>query len=190
MSFLEDRTRFLSTFGQAILSWNSAEARLRYLLVVICGKQPSTYVLTAGLGSQGLLQALRAISPTQKPEVAEAIKAVCAYYETIRGYRNYYVHGFTAMAFRDNQAFGAIAMMEARDVFRIAEDYVAPSELETLIERCDLLGHAIAAIIDTLEPVEGAMAHPVLPTSQSLHPPGKLVKTLRYPIKPPSAETS
>jgi hypothetical protein len=159
---------------------------MRYLLMVLCGKKPSTYVLTAELGSQGLLQGLRAISATQSAEIAAAIKAVCKYYETLRAYRNYYVHGLTAIAYSDGHAIGAIAMMEAKEVLRIAEDRITLSEVQALTEQSDLLRRALSALLDTVEPREGSMAHPVLPTSQSLHPPGALKKTLRYPLGPPA----
>jgi len=190
VSYADMRRNYLANFGELIITWNQAEGVLRNLLMSVCGRSPATYILTAELGSRGLTDGLNAIAVTQNENVKEAILAVVILYDRLREYRNYYVHGLTAIGVRNGVGFGSANMASAKGKLGFSTDEVPVEQLDDLTKRLRLLTTASIAILDTIDPQEGSMVPQALPTRATLPIPDRLRKNLRYPLNDPQPPQS
>jgi hypothetical protein len=184
------QAEFEGALGAAIIAWNQAEMVIRGLLVTLSGDGMVSYILTAELGSQGIIDALNAIAPMKGKELRVAIVTVSAYYERLRAYRNYYVHGLMASGSDGKEASGLIYTSSAKGKFGIAQDIVPIDQVKWLRERCLDLMKGGAAITSRLRLPELPAEPPILPTPQTLVRPPPLRKSLRYPLNdPPPPQT-
>lgn len=187
--YADVRRDFLAALGEAIVAWNQAENVLRNLLLTLCGGSPASYVLTADLSSQGIIDGLKAISPTQTIEVCEAVSAVCKYYERIRAYRNYYVHGIIALGWNTTTKIGSglINTSSSKGKLAFHMEQIETDKLAQLREWANTLMKAAGAIIDVANPQAGSFADPTLPTAQTLVPPVTLQKKAHFPLNDPQS---
>lgn len=93
---------FYRSYGFAVYAWNRAEQSVRNLLATIAAEDihaqsnPRAVILTAELGSRGIVQALQSFAnATMEAEAQDAVIFLVRYFEIVLSYRNYYVHGVT-----------------------------------------------------------------------------------------------
>lgn len=125
-------TPFYSALGELIVIWNQAENRLRAILVGLCGIGPRTWILTAELGAISLENALRSSSqdialPDLKPHIEACIK----WFNLLREYRNYYVHGIIDV----NISFGYISQTSAKNGLVLHGEVIDVTALSDLIKK-------------------------------------------------------
>ena len=192
----EDEASYIVAFGRMVMAWNRAEASLRQLLAGLCGGNTieanlKARIVTAELGSAGLTYALNSFAANLlPPEVAERVEHAVKYYDRLRVYRNYYVHGITSVTTATQQALGIIIMMTAKNELVEHQDFIAVDRLQWLEEKSEVLHTFAVAIMRHLfwsGPAVGSPREP-LPDMQSL--PDSLVKNrvnLREKFPPPPA---
>lgn len=86
-------------------------------------------ILTAELGTTGLADALRALAINVLPEdVGKSVSHAVDYFERVRSYRNYYVHGVTDIINSTSGPHGFIInfaakgkLIEHRDIVSVAD---------------------------------------------------------------------
>jgi len=186
------RREYLIHLGESLIAWNQAEMVLRGLLTRLCGEGLVSLILTAELGSQGMVDALRSISPLHSKEFNVAINTIAKYYETLRAYRNYYFHGLIAVSsgIEIQKASGLLNVASSKGKLGVATQNIPLSEIDTLRSRCETLMGATGDLIDLMFPQEGSRVNPPLPTPESLPPPPTLKKQLRYPLNDPPQQPS
>jgi hypothetical protein len=153
--------------------------------VTLCGQSAAIEILTAELSAVSLIQALNAISVTLDPPIMAAVESVTEYFDVLREYRNYYVHGIRAIGIRSEVGVGLTFMASAKGKLRYAEDHVTSHDLNTLKTQAQVLTKATVAILDTVFPRQGSQVNPPLPSTETFPPPDRLKKTLRYPLNEP-----
>jgi hypothetical protein len=179
----EARKEYTAAFGEMVVAWNVAENMLRLLLYTLCGKTTAVRILTAELSAMGIVQGLNSISDTLYGPVKDAVLTVCARYDRMREYRNYYVHGIAAVSYSEGIAEGTAYMVSAKNELRVAIDRVPADQLNNLNDHLVRLQQSTIAILDTIDPQEGSAAFPPLPSLERSPLPDRLTKTLRYPLR-------
>ena len=182
MSHASLRLEYSAALGETIVTWNRAEGAFRALLATLCGESAAAQIVTAELGGVGITNALNAIAVTLDAPIKTAVESVAKYFDVLREYRNYYVHGIQAIGVADGAGVGRAFMASAKGELKYAEDTVTSNDLNALKTQAEELTQAIIAILDTVSPREGSRAKSPLPTSETLIPPDKLKKTIRYPL--------
>ena len=128
----------LCTMGRIIFNWNSIENCTRNLLNTLVKAGAKSTIVTAHMGTQDQINALKTIANTyldrdQKEHILHAIKL----YERLRGYRNYFVHGFSALQMGSSPMAGMVDI-KAKGQFVIEELPLTSDNLAKLshIIRC------------------------------------------------------
>lgn len=109
MSFpRSEHAPILSKVGELASVWNTLEQSIRYLLMFTlerqCPPTPLAQILTAHMGSVTLCEALRtAANEFTEGDLQARILHAVSYVEALRGYRNYYLHGFTHVGWRGRE---------------------------------------------------------------------------------------
>jgi hypothetical protein len=139
----KNRNDFCVAFADLLITWNAAERAATKMLNHLCGNSPQTYILTSELGALGLQNALSsmAFGIVDAPFV-DALKHGVDYFDRVREYRNYYVHGIHAVgSVNTEEAFGMIEMLSAKKQFAIDEERVP---IERLAEVKMMAGNLFA----------------------------------------------
>lgn len=176
-------TPFLIAFSHMILTWNNAEGTLRGLLAHFIGSESlreflKSQILIAELGTTGLADALRALAINILPQdVGKSVSHAVDYFERIRSYRNYYVHGVTSILPVKSGPHGLIVNITAKGKLVEHKDYVPVADLAFVTDHSTALQNYVTRISAhlhwTAEFVGGS--HPPLPEPPQL--PKKLTKT-------------
>ena len=121
------------SLAEFITAWNRAEATYRSLLVAICGGTPAAYILTAGLGSRGLKDALLSYASDgmTDPELS-AIKHAVEFYDRVLAFRNYYVHGIQRISYNIHARVGVgeVQSVSSKGRFTVHEEIISQVEIE------------------------------------------------------------
>lgn len=91
--------------GMIVVGWNRCELHIRELLKALTTagdvlRQRAIEPIIVELGTVGMAQALNCLAeefPTEQHDIAEGVRHVANMYERCRAYRNYYVHGISAV---------------------------------------------------------------------------------------------
>jgi hypothetical protein len=121
-----NRKEFLVEIAEFLLTWNQAERMAARVLNHLCGESAQTYILTAELGALGLTNALASMAADiVEPPFDEAIRYGIEYFDRVRVYRNYYIHGIRAVgSINDERAFGVIDTASAKGKFTLHEERI------------------------------------------------------------------
>lgn len=191
--YKEDLSRFAVSFMRAVIAWNNAESTARRILIAFGGKSFGLIVAAEHLGNRALKEALLTLCDTlsddDAPEVTELASHIAHFVEgmdTLRAYRNFYVHSLklTGKSPENPKTFrGFLQSVEARGRYAFVSHHLTTEELEHFMVNTLTLegyGKAIAAAIpghrNALHALDGE-------PSPSLHKPtwpGKLKKHRNY----------
>lgn len=176
-------TPFLIAFAHMILTWNMTEGTMRGLLAHFIGSESVREVLkgrilTAELGTTGLADALRALAINILPEdVGKPVSHAVDYFERVRSYRNYYVHGITNILNSTSGPHGFIISFAAKGKLIEHKDLVSVADLAFVTDHSmDLKNYItrIGAHLQWTAELFGG-SRPPLPEQPQL--PKKLTKT-------------
>lgn len=160
---------FLAAFGHMIITWNIAESALRRLLAGLCGAKSVADILkakivTVELGPIGLADALKTFADIiLPPSPAEAVNHAVKYYDRIRAYRNYYVHGITGIIPVSDGPHGFILITTAKGTLTENKDIVSLNDIKTLTGHANQLHWYVEAIISHLFSEEALFSLPHKP---------------------------
>src|ERR1700734_1868203 len=92
----------LARLGQVVIRWNDLEDRIRSLLLILCGDHNYAHeILTANMSANALGESLDTIGREMSPD---AIKGEIVYcirlFDTLREYRNYYIHSASSISLK------------------------------------------------------------------------------------------
>ncbi len=176
-------TPFLIVFAHMILTWNMTEGTMRGLLAQFIGSDSArdvlkSRILTVELGTTGLADALRALAVNILPQdVGKSVSHAVDYFERIRSYRNYYVHGTTNILNATSGPHGFIVNMAAKGKLVEHKDRVSVPDLAFVTDHSMTLRNYVTGIschlLWTAEFDGGS--RPLLPEPPQL--PKKLTKT-------------
>jgi hypothetical protein len=80
--------------GEVVIEWNQTEGRARRMLSkLIQPPSDANYILLAHMGNTTLTDAIKAYSELQSAEMKDLLAHYCNYFDRLREYRNFYVHG-------------------------------------------------------------------------------------------------
>ena len=143
------------SLAEFITAWNRVEASYRALLIAICGKTPAAYILTAGLGSRGLGEALRsyAADGMTDPHLS-AVKHAVEFYNRVLGFRNYYVHGIQRIAYSAHArvAVGEVQAVSSKGRFVLHDELISQAEIEAARSMTIRLHHALLELLQCFDP--------------------------------------
>lgn len=162
------------SLGLIVITWNAAENSMRTILRCILsqadfdrGRLVEPLIVEAG--AVGLVQALNCAAdefPEDAPDVAEAIRAATTFFERVRPYRNYYVHGVNGVTsyglkFDDEAIESDLPISEMMEVGPFAQVYVKSGKHKSKfgmdwVERETLsdFNNLVADFVDYLQSVE------------------------------------
>lgn len=85
----------LIEMGRLVFNWNSLERILVQILNLLTGTFPKNQVVTAHMGTSAICDAMKTVANEfHKDDEQKHILHCVSIFETLRDYRNYYVHGF------------------------------------------------------------------------------------------------
>lgn len=144
----------LAKFGHMITVWNDTEYQWRSSLLMM--ENPDTYetsataeILATHLGSMQLIQSAK----TFATEILDGPSQTCmleaiAQLDIIREYRNYYVHGFQGVGWRqDTTPIGYLLTVSARGRLTQHDQWVEEANIDLLIDRLDALRLVFGSIL-------------------------------------------
>jgi hypothetical protein len=126
------KSDFLAAFGEIVMEWNQTEARARRFLFDMIGDLgASSYILLAHLGNVGLTDAISAYKEMLSPDLSEHIDHYCAYFDRLREYRNYYVHGLMVISkeWSGGSHYGEVEQITAKGRFARTDDKLTIQDL-------------------------------------------------------------
>lgn len=194
--YKDDVSRFCVTFTRAVIAWNGAEDAARLILTGTSKGSIGSLAAIAHIGSRSMDDALLTLADywndDATPTLKEASEHICHFIaglDTLRGYRNFYVHSLRAMGRGrngDDEFRGVLTATEARGRYAWITQEVRVSELETFMRQCAELESYGSAIANYLTPANALLPpSPKQPLSSLQKPtwPGKLKKSRRYLIE-------
>lgn len=195
----DDVSRFAVTFMRAVIAWNNAETTARDILVSFGGNSIGLRIASEHLGARSMKEALLTLCDTLVPlgferstEVAPHIAHFVEGMDTLRAYRNFYVHSltFTGRMMSDRDTYlGFLKASEAKGRMAWVSEQLTTGDLEefmvhtlTLQSYGEQLSRCIPIKLNALagEPPFEPQPLPEKPTW-----PKKLMKPRRYLPKPP-----
>jgi hypothetical protein len=190
-------TAYYAELGALVASWNQAENSLREMLVALCGARAEIWILTAELGSVSLQSALRsAATDIAAPALSPYIEHCVLWFDTLREYRNYYIHGINDVGPHTEQGFvGVSSHTSAKTRLVIHQEFITKMKLARL--RRDItafLSFSSEVLSHVVEPSltasSGGTPFPPLPEMPPL--PDRLQKPRQYltndPLPPASSQ--
>lgn len=102
--------------GDLIIRWNGCEGSLRYLLALVSGGGIRFDILAAHFNPDALMNAFRTFAAeTLDSPFKDHVLHAATYFDRLREYRNYYVHGiYLVSADREGRAVGLANSLSAR----------------------------------------------------------------------------
>ena len=156
----DDLSRFAVAFMRSVIAWNNAEDRARQILIAFGGRGMGLTVTVEQLGSIALRDSLNtlcdALSFDDTPDTVELASHIAHFVEgmdTLRAYRNFYVHALksTGKAPDNPKTFrGFLHAVEARGRYAFVQQHISMTELEGFMFNTLVLhgyGNAIARSI-------------------------------------------
>lgn len=136
------------TLGRFVITWNRVEGAIISLLQTLIPVQEHagwmrSAIVVSRLDTTGVVDALRSIAKANMVEdQGDAVKNAADFFDRLRPYRNYYVHGITGgRRFTDAGVVGIISYLDARgtlkhyhEMLKIEAITNATSQAEELIE--------------------------------------------------------
>lgn len=181
------KSDFLAAFGEVIMEWNQAEARARrFLFELIGGHDASSYILLAHLGNVSLTDAISAYKEIRSPELVEHIGHYCTYFDRLREYRNYYVHGLMLVSPDWSTGVpnfcGEIEQITAKGRLAQTDDKVTAEDLKQLKNwMIELATYDFVVRAEFNPQSRPAGLIPLTPQRKPLLP-DRLQKTRRFPL--------
>jgi hypothetical protein len=179
---------YLISLGRLVLQYNEAETRLRRLLV--SAFEPISprdvmlaQIMTVELGNVGLTQALQSYANDLAPlTIREHILHAGTYFDRIREYRNFYVHGVTSVMGRQENPIGLFHTRTAKGSLKDHKGFVSKADLDQLTAHCETAGAFTNAVSNRLSFVRGDwfgdLPEPPLPDKPPL--PDRLQKPAQH----------
>jgi hypothetical protein len=178
----------LMRLGELIVKWNACENLLRTLLIYAAGNTDRSNILTAHMGTTEVCDALKTMANEfAPPEINEHIPYLITFFERIREYRNYYVHGISGfMTKQDDQTIkGYTQQRVARTRLTVYADFIGEDDLKAVLGYLDGFTKYINPILVPLLWPKGAPPEvKVVPISSLEKPrlPDKLQKRPLFPL--------
>lgn len=141
------------TLVEFVTAWNRAEAALRGLLIRLCEATPASFILVSELGALGLAQSLSALTADRFDEDAKAaIGHAIKFFNQVREFRNYYVHGIGLVAFNNQtgEAFGVIDIISSKARLAAHQENIGIGELTKASDNAKQLWYLIQLLLRLL----------------------------------------
>lgn len=140
-----DLSHFSVTFVRSVIAWNQAEDAAREILQSVSEGGLGMMAAVAHLGSRGLHDSLATVADhwdnpeyAALQESARHIKHYIAGMDTLRAYRNFYVHSLIATGKKpnSNEFRGFLTATEARGKYAWVRQYVSTHDLVKFMRHC------------------------------------------------------
>ena len=186
-----ENMEFMFSFGQFIVVWNHIELAARSILSWLAGDNTAAKILAYQIGNTSLTDAVR-ISSDWHPEAKEHLVHFANMMDTIRAYRNYYVHNLIGIGkIADTpEPVGLVMALNVRGKFVLHEKALRIADLDFIANHADqarqhglkiveiLRKNSLADRIDAFASLE----KPDLPKTLE-----KTVRDLTAPSSPPQS---
>lgn len=193
---------FFASLGRLVVEYNGAENALRNLLASTVTAKPAdveeialSHILTAELGNMALTQALRSYATDVGPqEMEQPLKDAATYLDTIREYRNFYVHAITqVLTFSDTGTFGQLYGLSAKGSIREHRTSITKDDIYRTAHHCTVAKQFFRDLTFRLEYLRGSREYTYVPPLPHTPPaPSRLSKPAlhwrEYFPRPPSSQ--
>jgi len=123
-----------------LIKWNQAENMLSNLICHLYGLGNHGNILVAHMGNVALKDALTTLSFEFSDDVfRDHITHYLAYFDRVREWRNYYVHGILIEAEVAGERGGYIQQMQARGKLAVTQQFVSVADVNRVTEMCETL---------------------------------------------------
>ena len=150
----------LTSYGRAMMAWNTAEGVLRRFLDILIEEdggagRATVLALSADASSNGLEVAVRALAKcVLTGERLDDAREVCLRFSLLRGYRNHYAHGLSHIVSYRGKTSAPILSWTAKGGIKQARDEVTAVDLDLFSRRSAELSCFVMDLVDWWYPVE------------------------------------
>lgn len=122
--------------------WNHCEMSGRQILQLLLGEGEPSMAIAAEIQNRSLTQALKSIARSRKFEHLQAkLDHFCNGYDTLLGYRNYYIHALMGI----DAGIGGLLGLSAKGKLQYSSDSLSPEQIETISQNFrDLVAYGAA----------------------------------------------
>lgn len=182
-----EHMQLLAKFGHLVTVWNDTEYQLRSSLLMMedpgsVQTNATAEILAAHLGSVQLIQSTKTFAnELLHGDIKDCMLEALMQLDLLRDYRNYYVHGFRAVGWRqDGTPIGKLLTISARGRLTQHDETCEEGDLDRLISGLEQLRTAFGGILlvhrGGFDPItQSPFSLPELPAR-----PRKLEKSKRY----------
>ncbi len=127
---------FMFHFGSMIAAWNLVEFAAKDILTTLCGSTPGSYILSHQIGNASITDAIRVLT-TWHPQAKDHLVHFTKLMDTLRAYRNFYVHNIHTVRVVEEHPFGVVMALNVKGKFGLHEKALSIPELTELCEHLD-----------------------------------------------------
>jgi hypothetical protein len=136
--------------GQIAMQWNHIESLMRFALSSFVGGDKAE-IITAHLNSTTFINIFTTLSNEFAPEnLRPIIGHYVKFFERMREYRNYYIHGISYVDEQDGEAVGFLQTHTARGRLVLHQQAITLAELDACIADLDMMRTFFNRILDEL----------------------------------------
>lgn len=141
--------KVLSKLGQIAIEWNNIDALMRLLLSVFIGGGDKTDIITAHMNSPVFINMMKTFTAEYAPKDAQAhFTCLYEFYDRMREYRNYYIHGITNIAYEKDRPIGFAQSRSARGRLVLHQDSIDLTKLQGCLDNLDTLRAFLNRFLD------------------------------------------
>jgi hypothetical protein len=187
-----DRNRdFAYGFLNMVATWNHLESAAKDIVTHMIGKSTGAMLAAHHLGNTSLTDAIR-VGGQWTPAISDHLAHFANGMDTLRAYRNYYVHGIIGVGKNpDFGPIGLVIMLEVRGKIKLTEKAVKLSDLTDLTIQMNMYriyGVTLAALLEKRDDLAGIQDE--ISSLEKPIQPKTLVKNIRGQSEPPPPHQS
>lgn len=128
-----DQAEFLFAFGHFIILWNHVELVARDILVWLTGGNVAAQILSQQTGNASLTDSIR-VSSAWHPDAAAHLVHFAKLMDTVRPYRNYYVHNLIGVLpeAETKEMIGVVMSLNVKGKYALYEKALRVAELDEI----------------------------------------------------------
>ncbi len=199
----DEHIPLLAKLGEIAVKWNYVEGHIRLLLSLLASDgvldpladRHKHDILTAQLGNVALIEAVRTLNNEFiKGEMHDHVDHAMTFFDTMREYRNYYVHSIVLLGFTKEGPIGLSQQITARNWLYLHQETITLEPVKAFLTDLERLNDYLVSIEMAICFPDGKVPLPFrsAPLREKPGLPGRLMKPrlrlLDVRNQPPSSE--
>jgi hypothetical protein len=141
--------KVLSKLGQIAVEWNNVDALMRLLFSFFIGGGDKTDIVTAHLNSPVFINMMKTFTTEYAPKDVQGHFAhLYEFYDRMREYRNYYIHGIINIAYQEDRPIGFAQSHSAKGRLVLHQESIDLTKLQKCLDRLNSLRGFLNRFLD------------------------------------------